>query len=153
MTQDVVANLAALRERLLSTVTLTPDRIQETVDDAVRRGRMTSRDAEELLVSLVTAGRQQTEALLADVEQLLGLGAARERATRGGDAVRRGVDRARRAAGGSAFPIEDYDALTAGQVNKRLADLTPAELRKVRDHETGARGRKSVLEAIDRRLR
>src|SRR3954462_8847648 len=153
MTQDVVANLAALRERLLSTVTLTPDRIQETVDDAVRRGRMTRRDAEDLLASLVTAGRQQTEALLADVEQLLGLGAgragappagapggaARERATRGSDAVRRGVGRARRAAGVSGFPIPDYDSLTAAQVNKRLGDLTPAELRKVRDHEAGGR--------------
>jgi hypothetical protein len=140
MPQDVVANLAALRERLLSTVTLTPDRIQETVDDAVRRGHMTRRDAEDLLTSLVAAGRQQTEALLADLEQLLGLG--------GGV-----VDRARRATGGgSRFPIAEYDSLTAAQVNKRLGDLTPAQLRKVRDHEAGNRSRKSVLQAIDRRL-
>src|SRR4051794_35543770 len=158
MTQDVVANLAALRERLLSTVTLTPDRLQETVDDAVRRGRMTRHDAEDLLASLVTAGRQQTEALLADVEQLLGLGAARERATRGSDAVRRGVGRARRAAGVSGFPIPDYDSLTAAQVNKRLGDLTPAELRKVRDHEAGGpasasrSSRRSTASCAERRL-
>src|SRR4051794_23168836 len=43
---DVVATLGALRERLVSSLTLTSDRLQETVDDAVRRGRMTRKDAE-----------------------------------------------------------------------------------------------------------
>jgi polyhydroxyalkanoate synthesis regulator phasin len=155
MTQDVVSSLAALRERLLSTVTLTPDRIQETVDDAVRRGRMTRKDAEELLTTLVIAGRTQTEALLADVEQLLGRGSvvrARPSRQQAGDAVLRTVDRARRRVGVGSFPILGYDDLTAAQVTKRLADLTPAQLRKVRDHERRNGNRKSVLAAVERKL-
>jgi hypothetical protein len=148
-TDDLAANLAALRERLVSSLTLTSDRLQEAVDDAVRRGRMTRKDAEELLSTLVAAGRAQTEALLADVEQLLGRG--------GGDAVLRTVDRARRRVGagvgvGGSFPILGYDDLNATQIAKRLADLTPAQLRKVRDHERRHGARKSVLSAIERKL-
>jgi polyhydroxyalkanoate synthesis regulator phasin len=143
-TDDLTAGLGALRERLVSSLTLTSDRLQETVDDAVRRGRMTRRDAEELLSTLVSAGRTQTEALLADVEQLLGRGA--------GDAVLRTVDRARRRVGAGTFPIAGYDDLTAAQITKRLTDLTPAELRKVRDHERRHGARKSVLNAIERKL-
>jgi polyhydroxyalkanoate synthesis regulator phasin len=152
---DVLANLAAVRERLISSLTLTTDRLQETVDDAVRRGRMTRKDAEELLAQLISAGRQQTEALLVDLEQLLGRGRAtdlRTRAAGSGDAVRRTVDRARRRVGIPGFPILDYDELTAAQISKQLGDLTPAELRKVRDHERRHAGRKSVLAAIDRKL-
>jgi polyhydroxyalkanoate synthesis regulator phasin len=146
-TDEIAANLGVLRERLVSSLTLTSDRLQETVDDAVRRGRMTRKDAEELLSTLVAAGRAQTEALLADVEQLLGRGA--------GDAVLRTVDRARRRVGGSVggnFPILGYDDLTAAQITKRLTDLTPAQLRKVRDHERHHDARKSVLNAIERKL-
>ena len=143
---DVAASLGALRERLVSSLTITSDRLQEAVDDAVRRGRMTRKDAEELLGTLVAAGRAQTEAILADVEQLLGRG----RATHG-DAVLRTVDRARRRVGG-AFPIPGYDDLSAAQVTRRLPGLTPAQLRKVRDHERRHAARKSVLNAVDRKL-
>lgn len=146
---DLVATLGALRERLVSSLTLTSDRLQETVDDAVRRGRMTRKDAEELLGTLVAAGRAQTEAILADVEQLLGRG----RTVPSGDAVLRTVDRARRRVGASAsFPISGYDELTAAEVAKRLGDLTPAQLRKVRDHERRHKARKSVLAAVEKRL-
>jgi polyhydroxyalkanoate synthesis regulator phasin len=144
---ELAANLGALRERLVSSLTLTSDRLQEAVDDAVRRGRMTRRDAEELLSTLVAAGRAQTEALMADVEQLLGRGP--------GDAVLRTVDRARRRVGagaGGTFPILGYDDLNATQITKRLTDLTPAQLRKVRDHERRHSARKSVLGAIERKL-
>ena len=132
----------------VSSLTLTSDRLQETVDDAVRRGRMTRKDAEELLSTLVAAGRAQTEAMLADVEQLLGRGGA-------GDAVLRTVDRARRRVGagvGGSFPILGYDDLTAAQITKRLTDLTPAQLRKVRDYERRHDARKSVLAAVERKL-
>ncbi|MDX6732015.1 MAG: hypothetical protein QOC54_1963, partial [Baekduia sp.] len=44
------------------------------------------------------------------------------------------------------------DDLTAAQITKRLGDLTPAELRKVRDHERRGEARKSVLAAIERKL-
>jgi polyhydroxyalkanoate synthesis regulator phasin len=153
---DDVANLGALRARLVSSVTLTTDRLQDAVDDAVRRGRITRKDAEDLLSTLVAAGRAQTEALLADVEQLLVRGsAARVRATGqdAGEAVLRTVDRARRrVSAGPSFPIVDYDELTAAEVTKRLGALTPAQLRKVRDHERRHAGRRSVLRAIERKL-
>lgn len=141
---ELVASLGVLRERLVSSLTLTSDRLQEAVDDAVRRGRMTRKDAEELLGTLVAAGRAQTEAILADVEQLLGRG--------GSDAVLRTVDRARRKVGVGAFPILGYEDLNAAQVTKRLAGLTPAQLRKVRDFERRHGARKSVLGAIERKL-
>ena len=58
----------------------------------------------------------------------------------------REVDRARRATGiGSNFPVSGYDDLTAAQVGERLGDLTPPELRKVRDYERRNANRKSVL--------
>jgi polyhydroxyalkanoate synthesis regulator phasin len=154
---DLSANLNALRERLVSSVTLTTDRLQDAVDDAVRRGRITRKDAEELLSTLVAAGRAQTEALIADLEQLLGRGGAtvRVRVTTqdAGDAVLRTVDRARRRVGvGASFPISGYDDLTAAQITKRLATLTPAQLRKVRDYERRNGKRKSVLRAVERKL-
>lgn len=136
---DLRASVSAMRELLVSSVTLTTDRLQDAVDDAVRRGRMTRRDAEELLTTLITTGRQQTEALLADLERLVGR------------RVRTDVGAGPRASG-SAFPIADYDDLTAAEINKRLKDLTPAQLRKVRDRERQGAGRKSVLAAIERRL-
>jgi hypothetical protein len=53
---------------------------------------------------------------------------------------------------GPSFPILGYDELTAGQVTSRLADLAPAELRKVRDYEKRNANRKSVLNAVAGKL-
>jgi hypothetical protein len=65
----------------------------------------------------------------------------------------RGADRARRTVGvGTTFPILGYDDLTAGQVEQRLAGLTPAELRRVRDYERRHANRKTVLAAVERAL-
>jgi hypothetical protein len=70
--------------------------------------------------------------------------------------VLRTVEKARRrvgaTGGGSSFPIAGYDELTAAQVAKRLGDLTPAQLRKVRDHERRHKARKSVLNAVEKKL-
>jgi polyhydroxyalkanoate synthesis regulator phasin len=152
---------------------LTRDRIQEAMDDAVDRGRMTRDDAEQLVQDLVKRGRKQADEVRSDIEQLLGRGTgvtalvdagktARKRATGAAKAVgrtpvadrtRREVDRARRAAGvGPNFPILGYDDLTAGQVTSSIDDLTPAELRKVRDYERRNANRKSVLNAVEKKL-
>ncbi|HYF26578.1 MAG TPA: hypothetical protein VD931_12635, partial [Baekduia sp.] len=147
----------AMRERLLNSITLTTDRLQDAVDDAVRRGRITRQDAEDLMAGLINAGRSQTEALLADLEQLLGprsrMADARRRATAPAQKV---VDRARRVVGAGSgadgFPIAGYDDLTAAQINGKLGDLTPAELRKVRDYEKRNANRKSVLAAVEKAL-
>jgi hypothetical protein len=128
----------------LDAVLLTRERLQEVVDDAVERGRMTRSDATELVTAILTLGRRTTEDVLGDIDQLLG-GPA--------DRVRREVDRARRATGlGPSFPILGYDDLTAAQVQSRLDDLTPAQLRKVRDYERRNANRKTVLAAIETKL-
>ena len=150
----------------LDVVLLTRERIQVVLDDAVERGRMTRTDASDLATALVERGRRQTEDLLADIEQLLGRSRDQldettsdvKRKTRGrvagpADRVLREMDRARRAAGiGTSFPISGYDELTAAQVTGRLGDLTPAELRKVRDYERKNANRKSVLAAVESKL-
>jgi polyhydroxyalkanoate synthesis regulator phasin len=146
--------------RPLDLVMLTRDRIQETLDDAAERGRLTRTDANELVMELVHKGRQQTDDLLADFEQLVGrgrnqIGSAAQRARRSEpvDQLVRAADRARRSVGvGPSFPISGYDDLTTSQVATRLAALSPAELRRVRDYESRHANRKSVLDAIDKAL-
>ena len=157
------ANLASLRDLLAGGVVLTTQRLQQAVDEAVMRGRMTRRDAEELASGLLDAGRHQTADLLADLERLLGRGrgdlssarAITKGAVKGSsDRVLREVDRARRAAGlGASFPILGYDELTVAQVVGRLGELSPAELRTVRDHERRNACRDLVLEAVEEALR
>ena len=163
------AALANVRDLLARGLVITADRLQETVDEAVKRGRMTAADAEELVANLVQIGRLQTQDAIAELESAVGRSAsqtrrlARARVGRvasaarhapGTDRALRAVDRARRAAGlGSAFPISGYEELTAAQVKGRLGDLTAAELRKVRDHERRNANRKSILAAIEKQLR
>jgi len=150
-----------VRDLFSQGIVVSRDRIQETMDDAVERGRLVRRDADDLTERLLSAGRQQTQDIVADIEQLLGRGreqvgtatrSARVRATRRSEAVLREVDRARRRAGIGSFPILGYDDLTAEQIVRRLPDMSPAELRKVRDYELRHGNRKSVIGAIERRL-
>jgi polyhydroxyalkanoate synthesis regulator phasin len=172
--EDVVrANLKAFRDALASSVSqlnlmmVSRDRIQEVLDDAVHRGRVTRDDANDMVADLVRRGRRQTDDLMKDLEQLLGRSReqfedasadARKRATRARrqppvDRVLREVDRGRRAAGlPPSFPVLGYDDLSAAQIGDRLADLSPAELRKVRDYERRNANRKSVLTAIEKAL-
>lgn len=145
------ADPAGMLEPLTKGILLTADRIQEAMDDAVRRGRMTRDDAEDLVAALVDAGRKQTEDLLHDLEELVGR-AAGEARNRVGDRLLREGDRARRVAGLGRFPISRYDDLTAAQITARLTDLSAAELRKVRDYERRHGNRKSVLGAVERKL-
>ena len=150
--EDAVrANLTALRDTLRKGVVLTAEGVKATLDDAVKRGRITRKDATELSQSLLSAGRSQAEGFRSDLEQLLGHG--RSRAALSSDRVLQEVDRARRRVGvGPSFPITLYDELNAPQIVSRLKDLTPAQLRKVRDHEKRHDNRKSVLSAIEKQL-
>jgi polyhydroxyalkanoate synthesis regulator phasin len=162
--EAATANLSALRETLAEGVVITGERLQEAMDDAVRRGKVTADDAQDIVARLVNSGRQQTRDLLDEIEQLLTRGrdtiedtartaAGRARKAPGTDRVLKEVDRARRAAGlGPSFPITDYENLTAAQVTDRLDELSPAELRKVRDHEKRNANRKTVLAAVEKQL-
>lgn len=173
-------SLEAFRDALERSVTLSRDRLQEVVDDAVARGRMTRDDANELVSNLVSRGRKYTEDLVRDLERLIDQ-ARREletRTTGGRRQAERAATRARRQAEQAArtardvadqplaradalrrrarvggFPITAYDSLTASQVKSRLGDLKPAELRKVRDYERRSKARKGILSDIERRLK
>ena len=128
---------------------LPSDRVREMVEDAVRRGRITRDDAEELVDRLMLLGRQQTDDAVARLEALV--------RPPGTDRVLREVERARRAAGigttDGVGSIPRYDELTAAQIVSRLSDLPEADLRRVLDYEKRNANRKSVLSAVDKKLR
>jgi polyhydroxyalkanoate synthesis regulator phasin len=162
--EAIRANVQEALNRLARGVVLTRDRLEQAMDDAVKRGRMTRGDANDMVADLLRRGRKQTEEVRRDLEQLVGRSReqletaatdARRRARRapGADRVLREVDRARRSTGiAGSFPILSYDDLTANQITDRLEDLSSAELRKVRDYERRNANRKSVLTAIERKL-
>jgi polyhydroxyalkanoate synthesis regulator phasin len=118
-------------------VMLTRDRIRETLDDAASRGRVTRKDADELVSELMRRGRSQSEEFRSEIESLLG---RVETATK-------------RAAGvGPSFPIIDYDNLNVGQIQSRLKDLGKPDLRKVLTYERKNANRKTVVGAIEKAL-
>ncbi len=166
-------SVEAFRDALERSVTLSRDRLQDVVDDAVKRGRLTREDANELVSSLLSRSRRYSDELVKQLERLLDQAQseldtrsapARRRATAGArraaraardaaDAPLAQADRLRRRSGVSAgSPITAYEQLTANQIKSRLGDLSPAELRQVRTRERRGKARKGVLSDIDRRL-
>jgi hypothetical protein len=141
-------------------VVLTRERIQEALDDAASRGRVTRKDANELVAELVRRGRSGGDDVVSEIEGLLGKGrdqieSATKRAARSEpvDRIVRGADRARRAAGvGSSFPISGYADLNVSQVQARLKELSKPELRKVLTYERTHANRKSVVGVIEKSL-
>jgi len=117
----------------LDFVVLTRGRLQEVIDEAVERGRISRGDGADLVAALLARGRG-----LPDLEQLVNRGP---------------VEVARRAAGlGPDFPVAGYDDLTAAEVVHRLDGMSKPELRRVREYERRNANRKSVLGPIERRL-
>jgi hypothetical protein len=111
------------RKRPLNALVITRERIQEVLDDAVERGRMTRDDATELFGELVRRG---TGGIAAGARRVTGLG--------------------------PAFPISEYEDLTAAQVAEQLDGLSVDQLRQVREHERRNANRKTVLAAVERKL-
>jgi hypothetical protein len=136
--EDPRSTLEALRDFIF----LPRDRVRETLDDAVRRGRITRADAEELVDRLVELGRQQSDDVIARLGSVVPGTSAVGRAVRG-------LERRR----STGFPIDDYDDLTAAQITSKLDGLDEADLRQVRDYEKKNANRKSVLNAVEKRLR
>ena len=122
----------------LDIVVLTRARLQEAVDEAVERGRITRGDAADLVADLLARGRGQADDLIGELEQLV---------------ARVPLEAARRVTGlDPEFPITGYDDLTAAEVVRELDGMAPADLRKVRQYERANANRKSVLAAVDRKL-
>ena len=153
----------ALRKNLIKPsgmVLLTRDRIEEALH---KSGKLSPKDARGIAGDLVKRGRKETDDVLKDLESLLDKGRrdvskraskARGRAVHAASPAIARAYKARRAAKvGSSFPISLYEDLNVGEIKARLADLTPAELRKVRDHERRNANRKGVLGAIESKLK
>jgi polyhydroxyalkanoate synthesis regulator phasin len=153
----------ALRKNLIKPsgmVLLTRDRIEEALH---KSGKLSPKDARGIAGDLVKRGRKETDDVLKDLESLLDKGRrdvskraskARGRAVHAASPAIARADKARRAAKvGGSFPISLYEDLNVGEIKARLADLTPAELRKVRDHERRNANRKGVLSAIESKLK
>jgi polyhydroxyalkanoate synthesis regulator phasin len=187
------AGVRAFREALEKSITISRERLQEVLDDAVHRGRMTRGDAEDLIGRLISRGREQAEDIIAQLDRLIsqlrdelaqGGASPRQAASRAAGRARRELEdaagRARREVGtrtararrrtvaavdrplartdrvrrrtGIGFPITAYDQLTIRQIDRRLAELTREQLRKVRSYERSNKARKGVLRSIDREL-
>jgi polyhydroxyalkanoate synthesis regulator phasin len=113
-------------KRALDVMVITRAKLQDTLDDAVRRGRMTRDDATDLLSEIM---RRAEDVLTAP------------------------ADLVRRVTGTTeVFPIDDYDDLTAAHVVSQLESLDQAELRRVREYERRNANRKTVLGWIDAKL-
>jgi polyhydroxyalkanoate synthesis regulator phasin len=161
-------SVQAFRDALEKSITISRERLQEVVDDAVKRGRMTRGDAEEMVGRLATRGREQAEDLLSQLERVLSqvrevpdrarqeVGGraeqARKRTVSAVDKPLAGADRVRRTARLPGFPITAYDQLTIRQIDRRLQELSRQELRRVREYERKNKARKGLLRALDRKL-
>jgi len=111
----------------LDVMVITRERLQDTLDDAVRRGRMTRDDAADLLAEILRrAISAPTDRMKREVRRVTGA-----------------ID---------GFPIEDYDELTAAQIVSQLVGLEADDLRRVRDYERRNANRKTVLAAVDTKL-
>ena len=111
----------------LDVMVITRERLQDTLDDAVRRGRMTRDDATDLLAEIVRrAISAPTDRVLREVRRVTGAA--------------------------DIFPIDEYDELTAAQIVSKLGALEPADLRRGRDYERRNANRKTVLAALDAKL-
>src|SRR4051794_16119018 len=78
----------------LNLVMLTRDRIEEVMDEAVSRGRVTADDAQKLAQDLINRGRKQTNDVLGDLETLLGRAGVPSRGTDPASRARRQVSEA-----------------------------------------------------------
>jgi hypothetical protein len=138
----------------VNAVLLTRRHIEDVAEDAVRRGRMTRDDAQQMIQTLLQQGARQTDDFLADLERLLGRGRGlEEQQAPGAPRAPRPRQRQRPRKLQANLPIPNYDELSAAAVQEKLAGLTPAELRKLRDYERQHANRKTVLDAIERKLR
>jgi polyhydroxyalkanoate synthesis regulator phasin len=161
-------SVQAFRDALEKSITISRERLQEVLDDAVRRGRMTRGDAEEMIGRLATRSREQAEDLIAQLERILdqarevpdrakqGAGEraerARKRTVAAVDKPLASADRVRRGARLPGFPITAYDQLSIRQIDRRLQELSRQQLRKVREYERQNKARKGLLRALDRKL-
>lgn len=127
-------SIESFRSSLERSLTLSRDRVQEVVDDAVRRGRMQRRDAEKMVSDLVSRGRRQTSSLLADLErvaeqarsEIRGRSSpARRQASAAAKRARRQVEGAAGRAGRAARDAADRPLASADRLRRRSGLPSP----------------------------
>jgi hypothetical protein len=86
-------------------------------------------------------------------------GAIRESVRRSEEAAGRGRPRAAPAAAkedradAEGLPLEDYDSLSVNRVTQRLGELSVGEIERLRDYEAENKGRRSLIDRFERRIR
>lgn len=97
-------SIEAFRQALEASVTISREKLQDVLDDAVRRGRMTRGDAEDLVNGLLTRGREQADDMLGQLERLVSQlhGEVQGRTSRQRRDAGRAADRAKRELGDAA---------------------------------------------------
>jgi polyhydroxyalkanoate synthesis regulator phasin len=123
-------SVEAFRHALETSVTISRDKLQDVVDDAVRRGRMTRKDAEDLVNGLVARGREQADDILSQLESLV--------SQLGGGVADRTAQQRRSA------------ARTADRAKRELTDAADRARREVGTRAEGAR--KRAVKAVDQPL-
>lgn len=175
-------NLRALHGALEHSVTIQATKLQELMDDLVRRGSLTRAEADHLLGQLVGASKAYSQALLQVLDAVTETASAPVRATAGrlagtagavAGTVAQSVKQAPRLVPGrskSAAPkaasrpvdaspapapvaaLPDLSTLTVPQARARLAGLDASALRRLREQEVAGKNRKGVLDQIARQL-
>ncbi|MDX6633675.1 MAG: hypothetical protein QOG26_1680 [Solirubrobacterales bacterium] len=110
---SVESSVQAFRDALQRSVTVSRERLQDVVDDAVKRGRMTRGDAEDLVSRLITDARGQTEGLIRDLERLL--------------------ERARSQTLDAASPVRKQTTAAARKARKQIEDTRATAAKRLRD--------------------
>ena len=143
--ESSAGRVSAVRDKLVrgvlspvNAVLLTRRHIEEVLDDAVARGRMTRADAQDMAQTWSRAAPAQPTTCSPTSSGCSAAAAMRS-------------TRRPRAAARSRSPATT--SCPRPQVQERLDGLTPAELRKLRDYEARHANRKTVLDKINRKLR
>lgn len=114
-------SVQAFRDALDKSVTVSRERLQEVVDEAVERGRMTRADAEELVGRFVARGREQADDILGQLDAVLnqlreaGTGVAAQPSR----TAKRAAGRARRELGDAADRARDEVGSRTENARKR----------------------------------
>jgi polyhydroxyalkanoate synthesis regulator phasin len=123
-------SVQAFRDALEATVTIPRERLQDAVDDAVRRGRMTRGDAEDLMDRLVSRGRQQADDILGQLEDVVSQlrDEVGERAGKQRRSAARTTARARRELGDAAERARDEVGSRAEDARKKAVGAVDTPL-------------------------
>jgi len=137
-------------DKLQRAVVISTDRINTVLEDAVVRGRMTRRDAEDLAASLLGQAQELRGELARSVADKVALPGkvARRRLRPSADTQATYIDHQT----GRADVPRDPAHSSARELIDLTATLSPAELAVLREREVAGKARATVLKAIDLKL-